>query len=116
MKFSDLLNSDDIGKTVSDEIIKDVKEGLGGSFVGNMVLDYITESREKEITMSSYSKNNKGCATCEFWGGNRKPSGSSAEVGSSSAKGKCYLKGGPQYNSDMSPEGSCNKWKEWAQL
>ena len=116
MKFSDLLTSVDIGKTVSVEIIKDAREALGGSFVGNIALDYITESQEKEITMSSYSKSKKGCATCEFWGGTRKPNSSYAEVGSSSSKGKCYLKGGPQYNTDMSPEGSCTKWKAWAVL
>jgi hypothetical protein len=115
MKFLDLLKSDNIGKTVSDEIIKDAKEAVGGSFVGNMILDCITDSKEREITMSTYSKSNKGCATCEYWGGTRKPSSSYADV-SSNSKAKCYLNGGPQYNTDMSPEGSCSKWKQWAVL
>ena len=70
--------------------------------------------------MAQYPKSFKNCATCSYWGGDRKSEslGSYAIIASDKIMGKClYTGSGASWRgSEKQPTASCNKWQAWAAL
>ncbi len=55
----------------------------------------------------------KCCATCDYWGGSRRPSLYRNSVVYDGNQDKGEYIGGGWNRSQMSADQSCRKWKEW---
>ena len=67
--------------------------------------------------MAGATKHYKQCATCSYWGGDRKTSpGKEMAIVSSNEKGKCTHNSGPLKNMNMIWSSTCSKWDAWNQL
>ena len=67
---------------------------------------------------TTYPKNLKNCAVCNYWGGGRQVDtfGLRVSVGSGISKGKCLIQDGPFKRQERQANATCNKWQAWGAI
>ena len=67
--------------------------------------------------MPQYPTTFQICATCDYWGGQRKTDtfGRFTEC-DKTAKGNCYFQGHIYAKTNQDNSGRCNHWKKWCAL
>lgn len=63
-----------------------------------------------------YQSSSKTCASCAYWGGERKSTSMGKVVEVHSANAKCEIPRGASRGSLKSPVSRCPGWQKWQQL